>query len=358
MQMLRVLADSSPSLCLSRFYNSSSRHARFCRSRFYSSESHQSRFQVYSSQFHRSRSRSHRARFQRLYSHRGRSYIYRSASHDNIFATRPNSLLRWFRAIQKCFSPNANHCLACRRLLSAASILCPSCAATIPWIQRIQCQVCGRPEPCEDCKRRRNHYLYVNRSAVRYDLTMKQWLARFKYRGDEQLHVLFVEMLEYAFERLLQDLSMTKDQIDAVTYVPLSREREEERGFNQAKMLAEGLAVKANLPLVHLLERTRHSEKQSYMSRKERMASLQNTFAVRSEELQRLGAVWINKRQQSLIQPKHKGKENFPNAYSEPCLNIIIVDDIYTTGNTLNQNAKAIMQHLPAKCYGLTWARS
>lgn len=243
----------------------------------------------------------------------------------------------------RLLSNSAQHCLVCGIQHRAVSLLCRNCMEQITWIRTLQCRVCGRPDPCSDCIRRGRHYLYCNRSAVRYDKTMKTWLARFKYRGDERLTPVFVELICYAFYRLLKDISLNQDQIDAVTYVPLSAEREAERGFNQAELLAEGLAETFDLPLYSLVKRHQHSQKQSLMSKRERIASLQQAFVVQQEEVKRL-----------LQSETYKRKINQRNT----CLNIIVVDDIYTTGNTLNQVAKVMMEWLPARCFGLTCARS
>lgn len=271
--------------------------------------------------------------------------MFQSRVKSNTWAQMTN----WLNKAKKIFVPEPNLCLCCHQPHSSVFHICEACANQIPWILEPECRVCGRHIPCNDCLRRRRHYLYCNRSAVRYDAVMKQWLARFKYRGDERLTPVLAEMLHYGYQHLLRDLHLTADLIDAITYVPLSMEREEERGFNQAERLARGLAEKVNIPVFSLVKRQRHSEKQSYLSRKDRMASLHNTFDINAEELKRL-------RQ---FAKKSSSRTNGERHTSGIALyNIIIVDDIYTTGNTLNQNARVILNHLPARCLGLTWARS
>ncbi|WP_199616768.1 ComF family protein [Paenibacillus alkalitolerans] len=217
-------------------------------------------------------------------------------------------------------------------------LLCAECCGAVPWIAEIMCPVCGRYEECPDCKRRQEGERIVNRSAVRYDALMKEWLARYKYRGDERLEPLFSHMIGYAFGLLADELARTGtgERPTVVSYVPLSERRLGERGFNQAERMAVRLSREKRLPLVSLLERTRHTEKQSYKSRRERLESLDRAFAVHSGGLRRMRDMSAG-----------------------GSVNIVIVDDVYTTGSTLNRCANEIKSALGGGVvvYGLTWAR-
>ncbi|MFK7694760.1 ComF family protein [Paenibacillus sp. HJGM_3] len=175
----------------------------------------------------------------------------------------------------------------------------------------------------------------ANRSAVRYTDAVKPWLARFKYRGDERLKHLFVDMLESTYHRHYNPRSGSlSTQIDFLTYVPVSRERFEERGFNQAQLLAEELGLRLRIPVVPTLLRSKHTGKQSYKTREARFEDLKDAFVIHPEAQKRIFT-------------------NLP--YRPIC--IVVIDDVYTTGSTLNHCAKVISQHLPARVYGLTWAR-
>jgi len=228
--------------------------------------------------------------------------------------------------------------------------LCGDCLGAIPWLQRIRCPICGRGINCEDCLRRKGRPFHYNRSSVQYSEEMKGWLARYKYRGDEQLSVIIGTMLIPAFERLTAaaignvgtvPAKMAKSTCwDAVTYVPISKERSADRGFNQAQQLAAFIADKYRLPLYHLLERELHTEKQSFKTRLERMKGTKGIFKVNRSEIERL-----------LKESGHA---------QEKCCRILLLDDIYTTGstvtecsNTLLESSKQLMQ-----IYVLTWARS
>jgi len=226
-------------------------------------------------------------------------------------------------------------CLICGKTARVAA-LCDACLSGIPWIKEIHCTTCGRYEECYDCSRRMNTYFVSNRSAVQYDEVMKSVLAMYKYRGDERLLPLFVNMLSKAYERMLLDLQAVdlNHRIDFITYAPLSEQRQLERGFNQAEQMAQGISHRYKIPVIPLLSRRLHTQKQSLKARSNRLSDLQHAFEVNFvglDVLRQTGG------------PK-------------PC--IVLIDDIYTTGSTLNECARTIRNAIPdARIYGLSWAR-
>ncbi|MDT2286474.1 hypothetical protein P7H17_10875 [Paenibacillus larvae] len=105
-------------------------------------------------------------------------------------------------AAQGLLSPRVSACPGCNQpaVLNTRQMgLCQICYTGIPWIREVICPICGRYEECGDCLRREETCFIRNRSAVRYDESMKELLARYKYRGDEQLSSLFGEMLLFAY---------------------------------------------------------------------------------------------------------------------------------------------------------------
>lgn len=216
--------------------------------------------------------------------------------------------------------------------------VCAACFATIPWITRVYCAVCGRYEPCGDCVRRTDTFFVRNRSAVRYNEAMKELLARYKYRGDERLRTLLADMLSHAYRMHLMDLQATggASPFHFITYVPLSEQRALDRGFNQAEQLAQEIGRRYGIRVVPLLNRVKHTDKQSFKTRRQRLGDLENVFAL--DETGRSAV-------QSFVS-SHGMKPK-----------ILVVDDIYTTGSTLNECARTIFSGFEAEIYGLTWAR-
>jgi len=212
-----------------------------------------------------------------------------------------------------------------RRALAA---LCGLCRQGIPWIVHPVCRICGRAESCEDCVRRSTRWYAVSRCAVRYNDTMKDWLALYKYRGNEGVEIILAAMLAFAFERLGD--ATPGASFPTITSVPLAPERLRERGFNQAERLAVRLSGWYGIEYRPLLHRLRHTEKQSLKSRRSRVADMRGNFAAA-----------------------------LPSSYSG---NIVLLDDVYTTGSTIDECARVLKQAAGSPeesgIYGLLWARS
>ncbi len=238
-------------------------------------------------------------------------------------------------------APNADSCLVCygpRASSSGELSLCRVCFEHIPWIRPddIRCDVCGRFESCPDCRRRKDTWFELNLSVVKYNDTMKDWLGRFKYRGDERLQLLFAGMFESLFHRFLAHQAWRAKDITVVTYVPLSKQRLEERGFNQAELFARALGSSFRIPVAPLLDRARHTGKQSYKTREERISDLRGVFAPNEE-----GISWLS-----------------TTVHNKPSQLVVVVDDVYTTGSTMNECARIIRECAPnSRVFSLTWAR-
>lgn len=240
-------------------------------------------------------------------------------------------------------------------------LICRACLSSIPWIQQVQCRICGRGVFCPDCIRRSDTAFVCNRSAVQYSKEMREVLARYKYRGNETLEPYMGQMLMSPLTGMTLELTGrlgiytgSRDFLaqrnfdrrefsvwDAITYVPVSTERAEERGFNQAERLAGIVSRQAQIPLMHLLERNRHSAKQSFKTRSARMQDMESLFAVKPVVVEKL----------LLANPR---KEN------QHTLRLLLVDDIYTTGSTIQACSEALQKASPTRIdiYALTWARS
>ena len=283
-----------------------------------------------------------------------------------------NAVRAAMRAAAGWLEPRGGRCRVCdaplsgRRPLAAEADgpplrawLCAGCAASIPWIRRPACLRCGRPVFCPDCARHPVRAFELNRSAVRYDAAMREWLALYKYRGSERLERPLAAMMIPAYERLAAAVAASERNARcagerrgllgrlrppqpprlwrAVTFVPVSRERAEERGFNQAERLAQAVAARARAPLVPLLVRARHGERQSMKGRADRFRNMRGMFG-----------------------PDEAGVALLRQTDNGCPARILLVDDIYTTGATADACAAAIRESLGARCrvYVLTWARS
>lgn len=255
-------------------------------------------------------------------------------------------MIRW---LQSMFLPEHDRCHMCSHVQRYGSSLplCEACLQRIPWIRRIICSICGRPDSCLDCVSRQTPMIELQRSAVRYDASMRQWLSRYKYAGEEQLAFLFAKMMAPAFGMLLdaddarrspESTNLTVQTV--LTFVPSGPERLTARGFNQSARLALILAEAARLPIYSLLRKVQTSEHQSKKSKAARMQSVQGLFALND----RAFSAMISDMSASDGQEKN--------------LRIIIVDDVYTTGSTLHECGRLLRTAVAGSVLGLTWARS
>mgnify|MGYP001163255592 CR=1 FL=1 len=210
-------------------------------------------------------------------------------------------------------------------------LLCGKCRQSLTFISGEICRVCGRmreltdpsyfqKEICVDCLRWeedenwRNEF-FQNRSLYVYNEAMKQFMIRFKFRGD----AAFADLIKFDWKRFWRK----HDANELVVPIPLSEERLYERGFNQSLILAQMLTDDP----ADLLIRPHPIEKQSKKTRKERVNSGQQRFELKDE-----AAV--------------KDKE------------IVLIDDIYTTGTTVRNAAKTLYQHGARRVRSLTLARA
>lgn len=267
----------------------------------------------------------------------------------------------------------------------AAERLCRECCGALPWIepQAIACHTCGRAVSCPDCLRGLSATLIRSRSAVHYDQSMKELLARYKYYGDEQLLPLLSAMLYPVFEELTGHLDQLRSAAaerrgedrgcrrgwswslsrgwlpmsrhasichkaaavwDAITYVPISSPRAQERGFNQAQQLAQSVAERYGLSLMPLLSRVRDSPRQSHQTRGGRLQNTADLFVADRQQLQTVAV---------------RAGRDVQRTSGDRAMTILIVDDIYTTGSTLRACADALAAGSTQRMevYGLAWAR-
>ncbi|MDX8343208.1 ComF family protein [Rossellomorea sp. YZS02] len=173
-------------------------------------------------------------------------------------------------------------------------------------VKEALCLDCHRWEQDSDWKGILDH----NHSFFHYNDFMKDYLARYKYRGDYALAQAFSHTIK---------LYLAKRKYDIIIPIPLNDERLYERGFNQSTALLEKAEVRPS----NILTRS-HSEKQSKKTRSERLCQEQ-----------------VFQLTENVVKEKA----------------ILLFDDIYTTGTTLRQAAKLIKEAGAAEVSSLTLAR-
>ena len=211
-------------------------------------------------------------------------------------------------------------CIGCGK---EGDFLCYSCRSSLPRVMPPLCPKCGRPQLsgilCSSCVSWRAEIDGI-RSPFRFDGVMRQAIHQLKYRN--------IRALAAPLAQLLSDYLITNPVPGEVLVpVPLHRKRLRERGYNQSSLLARELAKLTSLPIVDdYLIRQRYALPQAKTSTvDERQSNVVNAFTCRDKRLQ-----------------------NKP---------VLLIDDVSTSGATLNACATALKAAGAASVWGLVLAR-
>lgn len=237
-------------------------------------------------------------------------------------AIRPGEILETLRDL---FFPA--HCAGCAVAVKAGWF-CESCTSRLRPVPSPRCEICSQPYAgtmdrfiCVNCRGRAFHFecavAVMHSRGVTRDL-----VHRLKYGGELWL----VEILGGFLERGFDDPRLVDEVIDGIVPVPLHRLRKREREFNQAEILARDLARRRNLPFLDALNRLRYTVTQTHFDRRRRMQNLRDAFELR---------------QNVSVQGKH----------------LLLVDDVLTTGSTLDECARVLLEAGAESVRALTVAR-
>lgn len=243
--------------------------------------------------------------------------------------TRLNQLCKDLRtAFVELLFPST--CLNCRCPLSPATMpmFCPECLGQIELVSGPLCLGCGRQFPkaaggahyCGLCLSGQYHFDRARAVAI-YSEPFSQVIHRFKYQGKTHGLATFRALLELAPEAAISAPP------DLILPVPLHDRKLRQRGFNQAVLLARAFfPQERRLIRTDLLVRQINTEPQTSLSGKARRQNLKNAFALREPELV------LGKR-------------------------IALVDDVFTTGTTVNECARVLKKAGALRVEVLTLAR-
>jgi ComF family protein len=231
------------------------------------------------------------------------------------------------------FPPSCAGC-ASRFAIDAARRVCDDCLAQIERIEEPFCVSCGIPfetqagqsHLCGQCIDFPPHFTRA-RSAARYRASadeqsvLASMIRRHKYAFDQSLGRALAECLG-------DELPLPAGGYDLVVPVPLHRARLRWRGFNQAALLGAAIARRMNLPLdVLSLVRSRHTPPQTEQDPDTRRHNVRKAFRVARED-------------------RIQGRR------------VLLVDDVMTTGATVNECARVLVSADAARVDVLTLARA
>lgn len=212
------------------------------------------------------------------------------------------------------------YCVGCGK---EGDFLCYSCHQSLSRITPPLCPKCGRPQPsgilCPDCISWPAEIDGI-RSPFRFDGVMRQAIHQLKYRN--------LRALVKPLAKLLWDYLTTNPvPAEVLVPVPLHQKRLRERGYNQSGLLAQELGKLTNLPVVNdCLIRQQHAPPQARTSTvEERRSNIANAFTCRNHRLRDT--------------------------------QVLLIDDVSTSGATLNACAAALKASGTTSVWGLAMAR-
>lgn len=225
-----------------------------------------------------------------------------------------------------------------------SALFCERCHSEQITISSPQCACCGRPfielakvlpdSVCADCRFNRYQrapYIDRRRAPFEHSGPILQAIHAFKYQGQTSLAHPLAELLSEYLEQqsTLQAPCIPYKQLDLIVPIPLHPVRHWRRGYNQSALLARHLSYFIGVPTADLLKRKRRTRPQTRLSAKQRTANVSGAFTLKDEHLSE--------------------KMEFQR--------LLLIDDVATTGATLEECARVLKGAGIQKVYALTLAR-
>lgn len=229
--------------------------------------------------------------------------------------------MRLSKVIDLMFPPR---CGVCDTVVCSGELVCPKCTSVIKPIDRETCRKCGKGLLstdrlyCYDCSRK-IHYFERGFSIFEYK-DIKRSLYKFKYQGRAEYATFYAYAADMIHGDVLRGLNA-----DGLIPVPIHKSRQIKRGYNQAALLAKELSKRINVPVYD-----------DFIIRQKATIPLKNLDEIgRANNLKKAFILGSN---------------------SVKLKTIVIIDDIYTTGSTIDAISKICLEAGVEKIYFLTVA--
>nr|WP_279286969.1 ComF family protein [Heliobacterium chlorum] len=253
--------------------------------------------------------------------------------------------------------PALPDCPLCQQALSiygqapGRTGICRRCAGELEQIRlgKVQCSRCGKymetaggqtelslsASKCSDCTRREPPFLQAWNIGP-YEGMLRQWIHDLKYRGYQKMARPLGQMLA---QRLWEGVPRSswlnpwgELRGAVIVPIPLHPEKCYRRNFNQASLIAETVCDETGLPLADLLGRRADRTAQAKLGRNERFRNLEGQFFIQEDE------------------------KNLLTTTAKKPSTAVIVDDVYTTGATVAEASRPLMEWGVEKIFVLTVA--
>ena len=208
-----------------------------------------------------------------------------------------------------CLFPKS--CPACDKVIGYDEFICKECTSKIHFVNGARCKKCSKKlvekeaEYCTDCGK--NHHIYKSGIApFYYDEIISKSIYRFKYHNRRTYAEFYGKAIADKYRKEI----MAWDA-DVLIPVPIHQRKLIKRGYNQAELIAKELSKNIGMPIdTELLMRTVNTKPQKEMTKADRKKNLEKAFKIAKNVVE----------------------------YKK----VILVDDIYTTGSTIDACAKVL----------------
>jgi ComF family protein len=216
-----------------------------------------------------------------------------------------------------------NKCIICEKY---GLLLCHDCFSNIEKVLTSICPECGRISVnsrfCARCRNKNNRYIYSVHIATSYQSPIiKELIKSFKYHGLTGLSEICGELIH----QRIKNIDIPNNTV--IVPVPLHQLKYNRRGFNQSELIARYLSKRLQIPGADALSRIKNTTNQVKLQRSARIENMQNVFECHDPDFV-------------------AGK------------NILLVDDVFTTGATLGECARMLKLAGAKKIYGAVVTRN
>lgn len=230
-------------------------------------------------------------------------------------------------------------CAGCRTW--SEPLFCEACRYDLEVIAPPFCASCGAPfdalakvlpdSLCSLCRDNRYHrapLLSARRAPFEYSGPIREAIHSLKYRGKTALAAPLAELI-WSYARSEPAIAQALVSFELIVPIPLHPLRQWRRGYNQSTLLAHELSLLTGIPSAQVLSRTRHTLPQIELNSDERAGNVRGAFSVNEK-------LW----------PEQADAQT-----------VLLIDDVMTTGSTLQECARVLKSCGAGEVYALTLAR-
>jgi competence protein ComFC len=235
---------------------------------------------------------------------------------------------KWYRYCVNLIYPLK--CVVCNLPISLEELksefLCSFCLKKIKFIIPPVCEKCGRPSNspiCSECNKKHNFSFEKAFSVALYEGIWKELIHLFKYNKNDRLDKFLAEFL---VELILNNPYLKES--DSIIPVPLHRWDRWKRGYNQTHLLAYWVSSMTGIPIwANNLIKHKKIPSQTTLSGKDRLKNIKGAFIVKKPKILK------NKK-------------------------VLLIDDVFTTGSTVNECSKVLLEAKASQVNVITLACS